>query len=197
MKSKIIKQTMLIGFGIMLCLAFSSGAENAESTASASDDSYIIGCGDTLFITVWKEEALSKQVIVLPDGKISFPLVGEITAAGNTVTELNNALLKKIMRYMPEAVLTVEVQQVNSMLVYIIGKVNNPGKFMLNSQITVMQALAMAGGLNPFADEDDIKIFRKINGEDHIFLFDYEKVSEGKNPEQNIPVKRGDVIVVP
>jgi polysaccharide export outer membrane protein len=158
---------------------------------------YQIGTGDVLEISVWKDVALSKQVTVLPDGTIHFPLVGEIKALGMTVTELKQTLENKIERYVPDPVLSVGVLQVNSMLVYVIGKVNKPGRFVLNSDINVLQALAMAGGLNPFAKEKQVKIFRETNGATDQFKFNYDEVQEGEKLEQNITLRRGDIIVVP
>ena len=98
---------------------------------------------------------------------------------------------------MPDLNLSVLVHQVNSMMVYVIGRVNKPGRFILNSNIDVMQALAMAGGLNPFAEQGNVKIFRKTLDGKKIFDFDYDDVANGKKLEQNIMLKRGDVIVVP
>jgi len=158
---------------------------------------YIIGPGDMLDISVWKDEALTKLVTVLPDGRISFPLIGQVTAGGKTVAQLTKELEVKLTRYVPDLDLSVIVHQVNSMMVYVVGKVNKPGRFVLNANVDVMQTLAMAGGLNPFAKSDKIKIFRKTDAETKIFDFDYDDVSKGEMLEQNIMLMRGDVIVVP
>ncbi len=158
---------------------------------------YRIGPGDLIEISVWKNPDLTKQVIVLPDGKIHFPLVKALDVQGVTVEELEKTLRAKLRKYVPEPDLFVNVVQVNSMVVYVIGKVNHPGRFPVHSRIDVLKALAVAGGLNPFAKEDQIKIFRKINGKTHIFRFDYESVSRGENCGQNIMLERNDVIVVP
>jgi polysaccharide export outer membrane protein len=167
-----------------------------KSTASAVID-YVIGPGDVLDISVWKEQALTKLVTVLPDGKISFPLVGTIAAGGKNLDQLTKELEKKLSRFVPDLSLSVVVHQVNSHVVYVIGKVNNPGRFVLNSNIDVLQALAMAGGLNPFAEQGNIKIFREAQGGKKIFKFDYDDVAGGKKLEENIKLKRGDIIVVP
>jgi polysaccharide export outer membrane protein len=167
-----------------------------KTTASAVID-YIIGPGDVLDISVWKEPALTKLVTVLPDGKISFPLVGTLAASGKTLDQLTKELEKKLSRFVPDLSLSVMVHQVNSHIVYVIGRVNNPGRFVLNANIDVLQALAMAGGLNPFAEQGNIKIFRETEGGKKIFKFDYDDVAGGKKLEENIKLKRGDVIVVP
>jgi polysaccharide export outer membrane protein len=103
----------------------------------------------------------------------------------------------KLKRYIPEPILTVIVQQANSMQIYVIGKVNRPGHFQLSGNLNVMQALAMAGGLNTFAKADDIRIYREKGEQTVVYPFAYEKVAAGKKMEQNIVLHRGDVIVVP
>ena len=158
---------------------------------------YIIGPGDVLDISVWKNEALAKLVTVLPDGKISFFLIGEVTAAGKTVAALHKELEVKLDRFVPDVSLSVVVSQVNSMLIYVIGRVNSPGRFVLNTNTNVLQALAMAGGLNPFAKRDKIKIFREEGAATKTLAFDYDLVAKGEALEQNIHLRRGDVIVVP
>ena len=130
------------------------------------DPAYLIGPGDILEISVWKDEALSRSVVVLPDGKISFPLIGEIFVAGRTIGQVKEEITVKLTRYVPELVLSIEVKQSNSMQIYVIGRVNNPGKQVLNSKVNVLQALAMAGGLNPFASRNKIKISAERGGED-------------------------------
>ena len=158
---------------------------------------YVVGPGDVLDISVWKDEALTRTVIVLPDGKISFPLIGEVSAGGKTVAQLKQEIEKKLTRFVPDMVLSVEVKQCNSMLVYVIGRVNSPGRFVLNSNLNVLQVLAMAGGLNPFASKDKIKIFRNEAGKTAIFPFRYSEVADGNHMEENIWLKQGDLILVP
>ena len=157
---------------------------------------YAIGPGDILEISVWKNEALTRQVVVLPDGTISFPLVGRFTAGGKSVAQLMAEMEKKISRYVPEPELTIIVQQVNSMVVYVIGKVNRPGHIPLNRNISVLQALAMAGGLNIFADHTDIQVVRKSKTGTIIIPFNYKAVTEDNMMEGNIQLQRGDVVVV-
>ncbi len=171
----------------------------ASSAVWASEDAgdYRIGPGDVLDISVWKDETLTRSVVVLPDGKISFPLIGEIAASGKTVAQLKKEIESKLIKYVPDVTLSLEVRQVNSMLIYVIGRVNNPGRFPLNVNVNVLQALSMAGGLTPFAKKDKIRIFRQEGEKTNIFKFQYDDVVEGKSLEQNIILKRGDVVVVP
>jgi polysaccharide export outer membrane protein len=178
---------------VLLVLATAAAAQD---TAPVSD--YIIGPGDILNIAVWKDEALTRQCVVLPDGKIAFPLVGQLTASGRTVDDLSKELSQKLGRFVPGVDLNVAVHQVNSLIIYVIGRVNSPGRFVLNTDVNVLQALAMAGGLNPFAKRGDIKIFREVDGGGtKIYTFDYDAVSSGDNIKGNIRLKRGDVIVAP
>jgi len=158
---------------------------------------YLLGPGDVIDVGVWKDETLSKSLTVLPDGKISFPLIGEIKAAGRTVPQLKKEIEQKIVRFAPDPIVSIEVRQVNSMLIYVIGRVNAPGRFSLNTNVNVLQALTMAGGVNPFAKRDKIKIFRQEGGKTTIFRFKYDDVVEGSELQQNIMLQRGDVVVVP
>jgi polysaccharide export outer membrane protein len=183
--------------GVLICLAAAVPAAAADTAMPAIGQSYLIGPGDVLEISVWKEEALTKLVTVLPDGKISFPLIGETMATGKTVAQLKDEIETRLARYVPDPVLSVSIYQMNSLNIYVVGKVNKPGRFALNANADVLQALAMAGGLNSFAKRGQIKVFRKQDGNTKIFDFDYDDVTDGKKLEQNIQLVRGDVIVVP
>ncbi len=189
---KIAIKALLLAVLILAPLSIS-----ADETNQSSGSNYVIGPGDVIEISVWNNENLSRLVTVLPDGMISFPLIGETLAEGKTAGQLRKELADKISRYEPDPVLTVIVQNVNSMMIYVIGKVNRPGHFVLNTDINVLQALTMAGGLNVFAKKKKIKIFREKGDKTVIIDFNYEKVVNGDNLEQNIVLMRGDVIVIP
>ncbi len=169
----------------------------SPSAAASAEQGYLIGPGDVLDISVWKDDALTRACVVRPDGYISFPLVGDVPASGRTVRQLKSDMERKLSSYVPGVVLSLEVKQINSMIVFVIGKVNNPGRFLLSVDVNVLQALATAGGLNPFAKRSKIKIFRQGSNETTIYPFDYDDVVEGKHLEQNIYLRRGDVVVVP
>lgn len=191
-------QALLIIFGMFISLgAFICTAEYSLAEALTVEDAYLIGPGDILDISVWKDETLTRTTAVRPDGFISFPLIGNIRAADKTASELKAEIEKKLDRYVPGVTLSLEIREVRSLVVYVIGRVNNPGRFLLTSDINVLQALASAGGLNPFANRNDIKIFRQGSEETTIFPFQYDQVVEGKRLEQNIYLKRGDVVVIP
>ncbi|MFZ5570344.1 MAG: polysaccharide biosynthesis/export family protein [Thermodesulfobacteriota bacterium] len=191
-----MKKILFIAIYIFFFPSFPLAGEIEKSSAAVRQD-YQIGQGDVLFISVWKDEALTKQCIVLPDGKIYFPLVGELIAAGKTVAELQQEIKERVKKYVPDPILHLEVQQVNSLAIYLIGRVNRPGRYDLRGNTDVLQALAMAGGLNPFAEEDEIKIFRKIDGKINVLQFDYSDVAEGRSLIQNIMLQRDDIIIVP
>jgi polysaccharide biosynthesis/export protein len=167
------------------------------SNAMAAESAYTIGPGDTLEISVWRDESLSRELIVPPDGVISFPLVGDINVIGMTVADLRNTMTKKLSDYVPDATVTVILKAFSSLRAFVIGKVKNAGMFPISLDTNVMQLLAMAGGLNPYASEDKIHILRQIRGKSIKIPFSYGAVLKGRNLEQNITLQRGDVVVVP
>jgi polysaccharide biosynthesis/export protein len=179
--------------------AVQSGEPAAALAASPepSDQDYILGPGDQLDISVWKDEALTRSLAVLPDGKISFPLIGELAAAGKTVAQLKKDIEGRLSRFMPEPILSLEVKQVNSQVVYVIGRVNTPGRFVLNANVNVLQALAIAGGFNPFANKSRVKIIRYEGDSAKVIPFDYDEVVQKETAQLNFGLKRGDVVVVP
>ncbi|MEW5802584.1 MAG: polysaccharide biosynthesis/export family protein [bacterium] len=175
----------------------SSDSSYEESKEESGEPSYTIGIEDILEISVWREPNLTKQVAVRPDGKISFPFVGELQAAGVTVKELEGKITEGISKYIPEAVVTVMLMQVKSMNVYVLGAVARPGVYTMGRTITVLQALSLAGGLTPFARETRIFILRNSGGENTKLAFNYRDIKKGKYLEQNITLQSGDVIIVP
>ena len=158
---------------------------------------FLLGPEDELEISVWKDEALTKRVVVRPDGKISFPLIGDITSAGRTVEELRQDIEKRIKVYVPDSPLTVLMLKIASPKVYVVGKVARPGVYIMGQPTRVMQALAMAGGMTTFAKEDDILVIREEGGKQRHIPFDYGRVAAGKDLDKNIELRPGDTIVVP
>jgi len=163
----------------------------------ALDSFYTIGPGDALEISVWRDESLSREVTVPPDGVLSFPLVGDINISGMTVSDLRKSVKQKLNEYVPDATVTVILKTFNSLRAFVIGKVNNPGMFPITLETNVMQILSMAGGLNPYASEGNIHILRQIKGNTIKIPFNYSDVLKGRNLEQNVILQRGDVVVVP
>jgi len=160
--------------------------------------SYRLNPGDVLNISVWKEEGMQRDTLVLPDGMISFPLAGHLMAAGKTPQEVQEALVARIRDYIPDPQITVTVLRTAGDKIYVVGQVNRPGEFPVSHRIDVVQALSLAGGLTPFGDENDIKILRrKADGTQEAIPFDYSAVKRGKSLETNIQLESGDVVVVP
>ena len=171
-------------------------AATSDKPAAAANI-YMIQPGDLLQISVWKEKDLQQDVLVRPDGGLSFPLVGEIVAAGKTVDQLQKEMTTKLTKFVPDPVVSVAVKQAQGYKIYVVGKVNKPGEYFANRNIDVMQALSMAGGPNPFASVNKIKILRRVNGELKPIPFKYSRVEKGEDLEQNIILQGGDVVVVP
>lgn len=182
-------------FGFMQSVSVASA--NEGQTKSVVSDSYKIGPGDVLSISVWREEGMQQEILVRPDGEITFPLVGEVHAGGLTTRELSDLLVDKLKRYIPQPNVTVSVLSSQSNKIYVIGKVNKPGEFVATGYFDVLQALTMAGGLTPFAQSDEIKIIRRSNDGSEVKLFDYDEVISGERLDMNIILKAGDTVVVP
>jgi polysaccharide export outer membrane protein len=169
----------------------------ARQGFGAEPEHYKLGPGDLVEISVWKDESLTKQMIVPPDGVLSFPLVGDIDVNKLTVTQLRSTLAERLADYIPDPTVSAMLLKPESMRAFVIGKVNNPGMFPITLETNVMQILAMAGGLNPFAASSKILILRQEGGQTVKVPFDYPRVEKGENLEQNVLLKRGDVVVVP
>jgi len=203
MYSRLVRSGSIAFLIVFMISILSSGTGCAEpdvlqaSPPAVASPDYLIGAGDILAIEVWKDPALARTVVVLPDGKIVFPLIGDAMAAGRSVASLKKEILERISVYVPDTTLTLEVKEINSLFVYILGRVNSPGRPQLKGNVTVLQALAMVGGLNPFAKRSDIKIIRREKGHARIIHFNYDEVTGGEHLENDIQLVSGDVIIVP
>ena len=181
---------------IALILALFSQTLQADE-AVATTEAYKIQPGDVLEVSVWKEENLLKRVIVRPDGGISFPLAGNVAAAGKSVDELQNLITEQLKKYIPDPVVTVSIQSLSGNKIYVIGKVARPGEFAVNRYMDVVQALSVAGGMTTFAAVNKIKILRRENGQLIAIPFRYGDIEKGEDLEQNIMLQSGDVVLVP
>jgi len=188
-RNKSLFISILIAF--LPCLSFSQDAIVADP------DNYLINAGDTLEISVWKEADLQRSVLIRPDGAFSFPLAGNILAKGRTVSEVETRLISRLTRYIPDLVLTVTVTNVGGNRIFVIGQVSNPGAYVMNPVVDVIQALALAGGTTPFASLKNIRILRRENDMQRAIRFDFTEVSAGRELDQNILLQSGDVVVVP
>lgn len=164
---------------------------------SQVEPGYRLGPEDVMLVSVWKDEQLTREVVVRPDGMFSFPLVGDIQAEERTLDDIRADLVKRLTKYLPNPNVSIAVTRVMSYKVYVIGRVNKPGEYLIGHYTDVLQALSLAGGLTPFAAENDIKVMRRVRGEQHAIPFRYGDVRKGRDLEQNIILQRGDVVMVP
>lgn len=165
--------------------------------AATVDPKYVIGPQDVLDINVWKEPTISRTVPVRPDGKISLPLLNDIQAAGLTPDELGREITKDLRKYLDNPQVTVIVTAINSQRFFILGEVSRPGTFQLLPNMTILEALADAGGFSPFAKLKNIYVLRTVDGRQEKFPFNYKEVLKGNKTQENIVLMPGDTIVVP
>jgi polysaccharide export outer membrane protein len=175
----------------------SSGAETSAPPVKANDTEYKIGAQDLLRIDVWKEEQLTRTVPVRPDGKVTLPLMNDIQAEGLTPMQLAAVVSEGLKKYINNPQVTVTITEINSRRIYVTGEVARAGAFPLLPNMTVLQALSSSGGFTPFARIKNIYVLRVDNGKQVKHPFNYKEVVKGNNPEQNILLESGDVIVVP
>lgn len=201
MDRAVVRHVLLAGL-LVCCAAVGARAQSASPTNGAAgavevSPEYIIGPGDVLGIVFWREKELSGDVAVLPDGRITLPLLNEIEAAGLKPEELRVRIMEAAKRFVTDPTATVVVRQVNSRRVFITGMVSKPGPYPLYQTITVLQLIATAGGLLEYAKGDEIIIIRPEHGRQISFSFNYKDVARSKSLSQNIELKPGDTVVVP
>ena len=174
-----------------------AAAAAPRATDPAIPPGYVIGTDDVLSIVFWKDKDMSAEAQVRPDGRIALPLINDVVAAGLTPEQLREKITEESKKYLEDASVTVVVRQINSRKAFITGEVYKPGTYPLTSPTTVMQLIAMAGGLREYADSKKIVIMRSENGQQRRLSFNYKDIIEGKNLQQNIELKPGDTVVVP
>jgi polysaccharide biosynthesis/export protein len=179
---------------LAVCILQATAVQATDLPASSG---YKLQPGDILQVVVWKETDLQSEVLIRPDGGISFALAGDLQAAGRTTDELRAELESRVRRLVPDAVVTVQVKQAAGNRVFVIGKVNHPGDFALIRPIDVMQALSLAGGATPFADTNGIRVLHRDGTRQTSVHFRYSDVARGRHLEQNILLQSGDTVVVP
>ncbi|RPI60764.1 MAG: hypothetical protein EHM50_06820 [Lysobacterales bacterium] len=188
--------TRAIGYA-WLCWATALAAQPAAQSDTGAIVRYEVQPSDVLQVSVWREPELTQQVLVRPDGAFSFPLAGDISAVGKTVEELRLELVERLGRYIPDLVVTVTVLEIRGNKIYVIGQVNQPGEFIVNPRVDVMQALSLAGGTTAFASPNAIFVLRRDNGQQRRLPFNFDAVLRGRDLEQNVLLRTGDVVVVP
>lgn len=158
---------------------------------------YVIGPGDVLQIFVWKEPELTRDVTVRVDGKITVPLLGDLPASGRTPQQLGAELGKALGRFLSAPQVTLGIAQANSSRFYVMGQVNTPGVFPLAGRVTVLQGLALAGGLREFAKAENIQIVRQSQGVQSFIPINYKRLEDGRDITQNVLLRPGDTVLVP
>ncbi len=192
-----IRQLTGIPALLLLLLSAVAQAQTTAPVSHVSPDGYRLQPGDVLQVMVWKETELQGEVIIRPDGYLSFALAGDVPAAGRTVEELRADLETRLRKLMPDAVVTVSTKVLVGNRIYVIGKVARPGDFPIVRPTDVMQALSLAGGATPFADTDAIRVLRRVGAREITIPFRYSEVERGRRLDQNIILQSGDTVVVP
>ena len=179
-------------------------ASNTISTASTAtdraktDSAYIIGPGDLLAINVWNEPEVTGKVPVRMDGKITIALLGEIQASGLTPGNLQLSISRKLNEFMKQPAVTVVVQEMNSHQFNVLGEVQKPGSFPLIRSTSVLDALALAGGFRDFARLKKIYVLRRIPSGGTVKLpFNYKRIAQGEDVQENVELQAGDTVIVP
>lgn len=160
-------------------------------------EDYVIGPDDLLIVIFWQDKDMSSEVSVRPDGKITLPLINDVQAAGQTPTQLRDKLEELGAKFLREPNATVVVKQINSRKVFITGQVTKPGSYSLTAPTTVLQLIALAGGLLEYADREHIVVLRTEAGKQVSHRFNYKEVAQQKNLGQNVELKVGDTVLVP
>lgn len=173
--------------------------QSLEKLSNIVSKDYIIGAEDILDITVWRNQELSKEVQVRPDGRISLPLIGDVTAVGKTPTQLTDEITAKLKTYVQNPAVAIMVKSVNSYSVFVLGEVRNPGKYPLKSKTTLLQGITIAGGFTPIAARNQMVVFRfgENGAGEQVLKASYDDIVLRGGVNQNIELKAGDTIVVP
>lgn len=181
----------MLQFARLLSLLLVSG------TAFAAAPAYLLNPGDSILVSVWREDALQKEVRVLPDGSITVPLGGRVEVGGLGTQEVEKRITAKLKDHFPDPVVTVVVTGIEGNRVYVVGKVPKPGPVVMSGRVSVLQALSMAGGLDKFADEGSIKVVRYVDGEQTILPVIYRDLISGQDMKTNLLLQAGDTLIVP
>jgi polysaccharide export outer membrane protein len=179
----------------LLTILLVSSAATGDTGETAP--SYLVQPGDVLIISVWKEPDLQREVLVRPDGGMSFPLSGDLIVRQMSVSDIREEISKRLSEFIPEPEVSVSLKQIVGNTVYVVGKVLKPGQIIAHRKMDVVQAIGNAGGFTRFADYNEIKILRRQGAVQTAIPFRYEDIEKGENLEQNILLEPGDIVVVP
>jgi polysaccharide export outer membrane protein len=172
------------------------GIAEVREIREGSDPAYRIGVEDLLLVSVWREPELTREVPVRPDGKISLPLVQDVHAADRTPSELGQEIRRRLEEFLTSPTVNVVVREVNSLKVYLLGEVVRPGPVNLRSQMRLLQAISMAGGVTPFGGRNGVVIYRKLQSGEKVLKVSYRDIVSGKAPEDNLMLQPDDTVVV-
>ncbi len=199
MKSKVSIYCFIFIAIVTFCASQGYSAEQKKTwSAKESQNSYNIGSGDILEIITWKEEDFSREeVLVRTDGKISFPLIGDMQAVGLTPEELKDNIEKGLEEYVTSPFVTVHVTNPQSKKFYILGEIVRTGEYPLFKRLTILQAFAIAGGFTEWASKKEIILLRNEDGKEKIYRINYKNIAKGKDVKQNMVLKADDTIIVP
>lgn len=165
--------------------------------ATPGEKTYRLHPGDTLRVSVWHEPDLLHELLIRPDGGITFPLVGDVSVAGLTMELAQAAVKERLEKYIPDAQVHMTLLSAAGNTAYVVGKVNRPGPVILSGAVSVVQALSVAGGATAYADTDEIRVIRECGGRQQTFTVNYADIEQGSNLGQNIALQGGDVVIVP
>ena len=202
-RMKILIAVMSLGCLLIVGIAYAQQGQapstgvKGSGAVTADSDKYVIGPEDVLSIHVWKEDALTRQVPVRSDGKISLPLIDEVQAAGLTPFQLKEKLTVRLKEFIDNPSVSVIVMEANSQKVYVSGEVKIPGVYRLRGETTLLQVIPMAGGFTEWADQKKVLIIRKEGEKDRRIVVNYKKIVSGEDMSANIVLKPGDTIIVP
>lgn len=186
--SRVIRRVFLIVAGLVSTLNVLAADVRQE---------YLLNAGDILFVSVWQEKDMQQELLVSPDGSVSFPLIGHLQASGKTIPALTDEIKTRLEKFIPDANVTVTLRQTPGNRVFVVGQVNRPGEILMRAPMDVLQVLSSAGGGNAYADLGDVKVIRREAGKQTVFDFDFSEVAKGKNLDQNRLLRNGDVVIVP
>ena len=186
----------LIPVALLVLLALRPTPSYGQIAVPYGPEEFVLGIEDKLSVSVWKEPDLTKTVAIRPDGKITFPLVGDVQAAGRAPRQLTEDLTKLLGRFIKEPVVTVVVEEINNFKVFVLGEVTIQGALNLRRRTRLLEAIALSGGMSRFADKSNLLLLRFEDGKEIRTKIDYRKVVSGERPELNVYLKPGDTIIV-
>ena len=203
--SSMIQFTATLVLGAVICLSVGCATvpkEVLDEAAKPVSKEFLLGPEDVLEVAVWRNQDLSRTVVVRPDGKISLPLIGDVQASGLTASQVSSKIASRLTEFKENPNVSVSIKEVNSYFIYVLGEVQKPGKYPIKSYATVLQGVSLAGGFTNFASKGKMAVLRNITNSDgdqrQIRIpVPYDELVAGKGAVENFVLKSGDTIVVP